>query len=55
MGKTEGADKGNNYLKDQLPMGGSRGSIFIDQYWGIYNGMGVETLKSKENKYPCEL
>ena len=28
--QTEGAHKGNNYSKDQLSMGGSRGDIFID-------------------------
>ena len=31
--QTEGANKGNNYSQDQLSMGGSRGDIFMDQYW----------------------
>ena len=32
IGQTEGTQEGNNYSKDHLSMGGSKGGIFIDQY-----------------------
>ena len=44
IAQTEGAQKENNYTKDQLSMGGSIGDICVDQYWLNQNSFNKEVF-----------
>ena len=52
--QTEGANKGNDYSQDLLSMGGSRGDIFIDFDFGLWNGIWHTTWQQKAMNINCK-